>query len=166
MYKNIPQFLEGAASGVSKFNVFVEAQGLIGKIHADHICFKCGSSELFEEIRALFEGSTWFYQSIISNRRIAVVRLKSPIATLVGDITTLELSDQKPDMSQSTGFEHIEAYPTTISYDTLTAILSNAGAVYIGRPHHSTYDVDIGDRFLFRSTKEPLVKKIVAEQMS
>ena len=80
---------------IELFNNFATKHNLEGRIIPDHICYKCESKESFETLRALFEAeSEYMYQSIISGRRIAVIRFKESIQTSVGPIYFLELSDQ------------------------------------------------------------------------
>lgn len=166
MIQRLADFYTRSHVYVTAFNAFVTRNHLEGKVCADHICYKCGSRGSFERIRALFENDGWYYQTRISDRRIAVIRFSVPIETLAGSINFLELSDQKPDGSQVDGFDHIEAYPTKTDYAQFIAQLSTREkAVFKERPHHSTYDIDIGNGFLFRSTSGPLVQKIIAEQM-
>ena len=135
---------------------------------ADHICYKCGSSEEFESIRKLFESeSAYIYQSIISNRRIAFVKFTKAIPTALGDIWFLELSDQKPDGSQKSEFDHIEIYPTAGSMKGLVGDLESKGVLIekIVRPHHTTFDLIIEGSFKVRIEPEPLVTKIVRDEM-
>jgi hypothetical protein len=134
----------------------------------DHICYKCGSTEDFERIRAIFESESHFiYQSIISKRRIAIVKFKKGIDTILGPIYYLELSDQKPDGSQVNGFDHIEIFPTTGSVEELSDHISGKGitVVKVERPHHTTYDLEIGEGYAIKLTTEPLVEKIKREEM-
>lgn len=135
---------------------------------ADHICYKCASPEEFETMRRMFESNSAFlYQSIISNRRIAVVKLKASIETSLGPIWFLELSDQKPDGSQKSEFDHVEIYPKIGSMIDLAASLEAKGVVgeRIVRPHHTTFDVFIEGSFKVRLEDEALVEKIKREEM-
>lgn len=161
-------FYTQAEPYVRLFDAFAERHQLVPKAQADHICYKCDSSATFETIRALFEReSGYIYQSLISKRRIAVIRLPSPIETVLGPIHFLELSDQKPDNSQDNRFDHIEVYPLTLSYETMVQELAlTEKVVQVDRPHHSTHDIDIQDGFFFRCTREPLIEKIKREEMN
>ncbi len=167
MITTIAEFYEGAGEYVGSFNTFAQKHGLVGRVQADHLCYKCDSSDVFEAMRAMFEGSSeYMYQSIISKRRIAVIRLKTPIQTILGDIFFIELSDQKPDGSQTNRYDHIEAYPVGWTYDEMVAELAKTEAVEkVDRPHHSTHDIDVGNRFLFRCTHGKLIEKIKTEEM-
>lgn len=139
------------------------------KATADHICYKCSSAEEFEQLRALFEQqSTFIYQSIISQRRIAVIKFLHPLSTAWGEIWYLELSDQKPDGSQASGFDHIELYPAVGSVEELVASLEQQGVVLekTVRPHHTTFDLTIGEGFKLRLEPEPLVEKIQRDEMA
>ena len=160
--KNLKEFYKEAEKFTEIFNSFVTKHSLKGKVVSDHICYKCESKESFERIRASFEEeSEYIYQSIISNRRIAVIRLKKIIQTDLGTIGYLELSDQKPDNSQRDGFDHIEAYPVGWSYEQMVEELQETEKVIkVERPHHTTHDIDIGGGFLFRCTQGPLIEKI------
>ncbi len=154
-------FFSGSTPYVDAFNAWAQQHSPNAK--ADHICYKCGDTAEFERIRAMFESeSAFIYQSIISKRRIALVKFLVPITTALGDISLLELSDQKPDGSQSSGFDHIEIYPTAGSIDDFVASLEARGAHFekIVRPHHTTFDTTILDDFKTRIEPEPLLEKI------
>ncbi len=165
--KSREEFFEGAQRYVALFNTFIEKHNLQGRIALDHICYKCGSEESFEVIRKLFEsGSRYIYQSIISGRRIAIIRFEEGISTSVGVINFLELSDQKPDGSQMVGFDHIEAYAVGRSYDEMVSEFEETETVIkVERPHHTTHDIDMGEGFLFRCTHGLLVEKIKNSEM-
>lgn len=166
--KTIEEFYREAENIVRCFDAFVATHALAGKAGADHICYKCGSTESFESLRAMFEGeSEYVFQSVISKRRIAIIRLKRGIETSLGTIVFLELSDQKPDGSQSDGFDHVEAYAVGRSYDDMVADLAaSVEVVKIERPHHVTHDVDMGSGFTFRCTQGPLIDKIRDAEMA
>lgn len=131
---------------------------------ADHLCYKCGSTEEFEKVRRLFElESEFIYQSMIAGRRIAVIKMHRSFATPLGQISLLELSDQKPDGSQTSGFDHIEIYPLSGTMDELAETLG--GFEKVVRPHHSTYDAKVEGEFKVRLEEEPLLAKIKREEM-
>src|SRR5665213_2804314 len=118
--ENIEEFYSESEKYVALFDAFAAKHHLVGRAQADHLCYKCGSKESFEKLRELFESaSEYIYQSVISNRRIAIVRFKKGIETSLGTIHFLELSDQKPDRSQQGGFDHIEAYATGRTYNEM-----------------------------------------------
>jgi predicted metalloenzyme YecM len=163
----IDEFYAGAEPYVTKFNTFAETHGLVGKTAPDHLCFKCGSHESFEAMRAMFEqAGKYIYQAFISGRRITYVKLKQPISTVLGDIWFIELSDQKPDNSQKDSYDHIEVYGTQMTYEEMVAHLEESGApvVKVERPHHTTHNIDIGN-FTFSCTQGPLIEKIKNEEM-
>lgn len=163
----IPEFYEEASPFVSMFNDFAAKHNLEKRSAADHICYKCATKESFESMRSMFEKESIFiYQSIISKRRIAIIKLPDSIQTSLGEIRYLELSDQKPDGSQKEGFDHIEAYPLNRSYfDMVEELQKKERIVEVIRPHHSTHDIEIGKGFLFRCTEGPLIEKIKREEM-
>lgn len=166
MFASLEPVFTAAQKHVVDFDLWAEK--FTPAARADHICFKCASSQEFEQMRAMFEGSsTFIYQSIISKRRIAIVKFAEPLKTKLGDIWFLELSDQKPDNSQTSGFDHIEIYPTNGSIDDLAADLAATGVTLekIVRPHHTTYDGFIEGTFKIRLEAEALVDKIKAMEM-
>lgn len=136
---------------------------------ADHLCFKCADAAEFERMRALFErgGSSFVFQSPIAGRRIAVIGLTRPVPTTLGDIRFLELSDQKPDGSQTSGFDHMEIVPTAGTIGELAAALEQRGTVFAKtvRPHHTTFDAPLPGGFKIRLEEEPLVAKIARDEM-
>jgi len=166
--ETLEDFYTESEKYVALFDEFAEKHQLVGKAEADHICYKCASSQSFEFVRSLFENdSEYIYQSIISKRRIAVIAFKKAIQTTLGSIRFLELSDQKPDGSQRDGFDHIEAYAVGRSYDDMVSDFeSSEEVIKVERPHHTTHDIDIGNGFLFRCTQGPLIEKIKEEEMS
>lgn len=135
---------------------------------ADHFCFKCGTMEEFERMRRMCEASSrYIYQSIISERRIAIIRFHEPIETALGKLFFLELSDQKPDGSQTSRFEHIEIYPTYGTAEELAASLTLDEIVFrpAGRAHHTTYDAQIAPACEVRIEPEPLIEKIMRDEI-
>lgn len=147
----------------------------------DHIGYKCASHSEYKKVRGLFMSqqhhfAVWTYESYISNRKISYVRFKKPviIITVHGEIQInyLEIQDQKPDGSQISGIDHVEILPKEkvmqkllieelrfFQYDV------NLG----GKEHHITYDFKIpylnGKNLLVKIPKEPLVEKIIREEM-
>lgn len=166
MISSLPDFFAASTEFVAVFDAWCATYSPAAT--ADHICYKCGSIEEFESMRKMFETeSTFVYQSIISKRRIAIVKFVAPITTVLGDIWFLELSDQKPDGSQASGFDHIEIYPKAGSMEGLAASLEALGASFekIERPHHTTFDGYIVGDFKIRLEPEALVEKIKREEM-
>lgn len=106
------------------------------------------------------------YQSIISKRRIAVIKLPRPASTWLGAVRWLELSDQKPDGSQTSGFDHFEIYQQGRTAEQLAVRLGAQGVLLTceTRPHHTTWDGRINDRLKIRLEDEPLVEKIKREE--
>ncbi len=165
--ETIEEFYSESKKFVELFDTFATKHNLIGRAKADHICYKFDSKESFEKTRALFEvASVYLYQSIISKRRIAIIRFKTGIETSLGVINFLELSDQKPDNSQHEGFDHIEAYAVGRSYEEMIKEFEvSEKVVKVERPHHTTHDIDMGGGFLFRCTQGPLMEKIKSTEM-
>jgi hypothetical protein len=85
----------------------------------------------------------------------------------LGDIWFLELSDQKPDGSQKSGFDHIEIYPTTGTVQDLANDLESKGVQLrkVERPHHTTIDGHLPGGFLIRLEPEALIEKIKTTEM-
>ena len=166
--KSIEAFHRDAQRYLDLFNAFAVKHTLVGSgARSDHICYKCGSYQSFESMRSTLErNSAYIYQSIISGRRIAIVRLKIGLWTSLGSIDFVELSDQKPDNSQRDGFDHIEVYSLQNSYEMFVKHFENKEKVIeVVRPHHTTHDIDIGEGFLFRCTEGPLIEKIKRSEM-
>ncbi len=167
MINSLDQFHFESEMLVKAFNDFAHGNYLLNKAKADHICYKCGSADSFERIIKLFhDASNYIYQSIISKRRIAYIKMKRPVNTALGDIVFLELSDQKPDLSQVDGFDHIEVYPVTMNYEEMISHLeSNNKVIKVERPHHTTHDIELDGGFVWRATRGPLIEKIKVMEM-
>lgn len=166
MIQTTAEFFAAAQPFVGDFDEWVATYRPEAK--ADHICYKCGDSLEFEVLRGYFEKESVFvYQSIISQRRIAIIKFVTPIKTTLGDIWFLELSDQKPDGSQTSGFDHIEIYPNERSIETLAEQLTARGMKLekVGRAHHTTIDGFIKDAFKIRLEDGPLIEKIKATEI-
>lgn len=163
------QFLLQAKEKITIFNTFISTHQLENKIIADHIGYKCASSEYFETLRRLLEAhADYLYQSVISERRIAVIKLIEPIVTTCGPIRFLELADQKPDGSQQDGFDHLECYPTDSTLEEMVTYIMDKkiNVNKVVRPHHTTYDTSLADNFKLRLEAEPLINKIVREEIN
>lgn len=166
MFQSLDQFFQRARESVVAFDAWVLT--FVPAAVADHLCYKCSSRDEFEAIRTLFEtNSAFVYQSIISRRRIAIIKFLTPIPSALGDIWFLELSDQKPDNSQESGFDHVEMYPTSGAMDELAADLEKKGAIVekVVRPHHTTYDVVVEGTFKVRIEPDALIEKIGRVEM-
>ena len=138
------------------------------RVASDHIGYKCADSTEFESLRSLLEKeSSFLYQSFISQRRISIIKLLHPLKTAYGEIGYLELSDQKPNGSQISGFDHIEVYPLEGTVEGLVQVLQREGVSFnrIERPHHTTYDSILIQGFSVRLEAGPLVEKIKAMEM-
>jgi predicted metalloenzyme YecM len=166
MYKDLEDFFLASQTDIALFNAWVAKTQPAAR--ADHICYKCGDREEYERLRAFFEPySSFVYQSIISARRIAIIKFTIPITTELGDIWYLELSDQKPDGSQMSGFDHIEIYPQIGSLDAFALQLERQGIVLEKtiRPHHTTYDTLLSPSFKIRLEPDALIDKIKRDEM-
>ena len=172
--QTLTDFRRQARPFVQKFNAFANNHQLMGLARVDHICYKCGSRETFDTVWTLFENeSEYMHQTMISGRPIAYIKMKKSIETLLGPISFLELSDQKPDGSQVDGFDHVEVYPfaSMLSYEQFVQLFRDSAQVVMHepRPHHTTDSVDIegkgGKGFLFRCTQGTLIEKIVLEML-
>ena len=163
----IEEFYSDAEKYIPAFDAFATKHSFVGVTKPDHICYKCGSKESFERMRAMLESeSVYLFQSIISERRISIIKFKKGITTALGTIHFLELSDQKPDGSQQDGFDHIEVYPTGITYEEMIAQLEASEKVLkMERPHHTTHDVELEGGFIFRCTRGLLIEKIKDSEM-
>jgi predicted metalloenzyme YecM len=153
---------------IQVFDRFAFGNELVGKAGADHICWKCETTAEFETMRAMCEPqSLYLYQSYISGRRIAYFKFAHPFITSLGSIYFLELADQKPDQSQTSGLDHIEIYPHGTSVGTLVSHLESHNVVLqkIVRPHHTTFDLAIDDHHMIRLESEPLIQKIIAKEL-
>jgi predicted metalloenzyme YecM len=166
MFSTLDEFLTAAQPFADLFSAW--ATRYAPDASADHLCFKCASADEFEQLRTILEKDAGFvYQSVISARRIAIVKFPRPIPTALGDIWFLELSDQKPDGSQVSGFDHVEIYPKSGGMESLGELLESKGMKLekIVRPHHTTIDGFIEASFKVRLEPEALVSKIIREEM-
>lgn len=161
------EFYTRAQTISSIFHEFLERSGIGINITPDHICYKCESNESYEKTKSLFDPGNILNESVISQRNIAVIKLDLHISTGYGNISTLELSDQKPDNSQSEGFHHIEFMLDNIDKGFVERKLQPLGLELRKkfRPHHTTYDVEYKG-FVFRITNEPLEQKVLIEKSS
>lgn len=165
---NISEFYASADAHMRECNAFIEKYQLGEYAQADHLCFKCADAAEFEDMRRMLERKCGFlYQSIISQRRIAVIRLTRPIKTIINPIFFIELSDQKIDGSQKSGFDHIELCPKNSTYEYLVRRLGDEGVqlIEVRRPHHTTHDLVLESGFGIKLSQGPLIEKIKTEEM-
>lgn len=167
MIPTIQDFTDGVKPYIEKLDSFAKKHDASSFIAADHLGYKCASTESFEQLKKIFEeNSEYIFQSIISSRRIAYIKLKEPILTDLGDIAFIELQDQKPDGSQKEKYDHVEGYPIGMSYDDMVKKLGELDTVIeTPRPHHPTHDIDLGDGFSFKCEQGALLDKIKGVEM-
>ena len=166
MSPELRTFFAGAEAPLRSFDLWCKQHLPAGRV--DHIGYKCGSREEFESLREQLESaSAYIYQSFISGRRIAIIKLQEALATELGSICFLELSDQKPDGSQVSGFDHLEIYPVEQDFTVFVKGLIEKGIPFeqTVRPHHTTYDAKLTEAFKIRLEEEPLIKKIAREEI-
>ena len=164
MIQSIDQFFSEAEPWITSYDSWIAQHDV--KAVSDHICFKCDSSAEYESMRAVFESDSQFiFQSIVSGRRISIIGLPRDINTKLGTINILELSDQKPDGSQQSGFDHIELFPARGTRTSLVNEFKLQGVDIkeIKRPHHTTWDTFIDGNFKARLEDGPLLDKIKNE---
>ena len=175
MFKNVREFYQASGELIDLFNEFISQYDLGDLVKADHICYKCSSSESFEEMKKMFERErnfetdprvkNWIYQSFIAGRRIALIKTLDKVSTLAGDISLVELSDQKPDGNQKDGFHHVEIYPSKIGVYAGLILAFKQHKLKITRekrPHHTTDDIKL-EEFIIRLSRESLLDKIREE---
>lgn len=167
MITTYDDFINVSSLYIKKLNAFAQKGKLSDVVAIDHLGYKCESKESFERMREIFESnSEYIFQSIISLRRIAYIKLKQPIKTDLGDLWFVELQDQKPDGSQQEKFDHVEGYAIAISYGEMVEKISGFETVIESKKsHHPTHDVDLGDGFSFKCTYGPLLDKIKDQEM-
>lgn len=165
---SLEAFYEAAKPFVVQYNNWLEQHAFRLSIVPDHICYKCSSSQEFERMRQLFEkAGTYMFQSFISGRRIAIIKLYNNIETRRDYIRYLELSDQKSDGSQVSGFDHIEVYPASETVESLVCELAKNHVHFqiSKREHYTTYNLTLEGGFKLRIEPEPLIAKIKREEM-
>lgn len=161
-------FIEKAYEAVEQIEVFVRTNGLEGAIALDHLCYKCASHEEFEQVRAMLEpNSLYLYESWISSRLIAILKLEKPIETTIDSISFIELQDQKPAGTQKSGFAHVEAYPVGVSYKEVLDMLhaKDVEVIEDNTPHHPIHEIELSPSFVFRLEQEPVINKISRDEM-
>lgn len=148
---------------------FCKTNDLEGLVVPDHVCIKCSTSEVYERRRAKFEHESHFvFQSLISGRRISIVSLLSPVATSLGTIKYVELSDQKSDGSQIDCIDHIELVPRDTSLESVLEKIKNneLHVEKVVRPHHTTHEITLPSGFTIKFSEEFLIDKIKREEMN
>ncbi len=163
------EFRHAATEKLDAFNNFINAHQLAQTIQPDHFGYRCLNSDEFARMRALFEfESTFIYQSIIAGRRIALIKLKKPFITLAGPLSYVELSDQKPDGSQKSGFDHVEFFSNQKSVAELVSLFAEKGLSFskIERPHHVTFDHQLENGLILRIEPIALIQKIIEQEVA
>jgi hypothetical protein len=161
-------FYTEATKALNFFSAFVTEHGAVNILTPDHFGYRCSDSQEFVSMRSLFEfESEYVYQSIVAGRRIALIKLKKPITTAAGPLAYLELSDQKPDGSQKSGFDHVEFFPKDRSVETLQHFFEQKNILFTktDRPHHVTYDHKLPEGLTLRIEPNALIAKIVDQEM-
>lgn len=162
------EFLDKAKTdAVSVLENFISTNKLKEKIILDHICYKCASNDEFVAMRKMLEPEAlYLYESWISERLIAVIKLKTPIETMFGPLHFVELQDAKNAPNQKSGFTHIEAYPVSGYQETIEYMRSRGVAVVEDpTPHHPIHEVSLNQNFTFRLEREPVIEKIKREEL-
>ena len=163
---NYKEFRLSGADILAQFDEQTKTFAFMKHAVPDHICYKCKTREEFETIRDWYEEyGEWIYQTEISGRAIATIKLKNPFSLDIGEVWFLELSDQKPDGSQKGAWDHLEVKHEDNQYDWLVDQAGETGLDVIEkkRPHHTTHEVKLENGFKLVFTREMLGEKIKKE---
>jgi predicted metalloenzyme YecM len=172
MFKSFQDFKKASAAYLELTGEFIDRHKLNERITVDHICFKCGVSEEYDQIRSILETdppSTYVYQVILAQRRVGYIGLRDEIRMGNVSIGCVELADRKPVLDDDPGFHHVEIFPVKMSYDELIGEMMDAGEDIVlkkKRPHHTTHDIALPSGFLIRFTDKPLIKHIIERELS
>ncbi len=169
----LDDFYFEAARIMESFRFFVDKYGLKCQAKADHMGYCCATAASFETIRGLFEKENRIVQSIISERRVALIQIRKQLITPLGRVSLIELLDQRPDFSQSEGFRYIGAVPVLnlragsneASYAELAHFIRSKGLILkeVNEPLYPTLDVEVEKGFSFKLTREPLLECALRE---
>jgi len=167
MIKTLEDFTEASKLYLEKINTFADKHSISENVKADHVGYKCASTESFENLKSIFEiNSDYIFQSIISSRRIAYIKIKQGLETKLGIINFIELQDQKPDGSQIEKFDHVECFTINGTYDEMVKKIAESDTITkSSNQHHPTHDTDLGGGFSFKLTQGPLLTKIKDTEM-
>jgi predicted metalloenzyme YecM len=168
MITTLTPFYTQAEEKIRDFNAFVQQTACHEKIIPDHFGYRCSSHEEFLTLReVLTSEANYFYQSIIAGRPIALFKLTKALQTTAGILSFLELSDQKPDGSQKSGFDHVEFFPKEADVGDLVTFFQTRGIVFTKaeRPHHPTFDHRLESGLVVRIETTALLQKIITEEM-
>jgi predicted metalloenzyme YecM len=160
------EFRKAAKPYILALDIFAGKHFLPKRAQADHLCYKCGSTDSFDIICSFLEQENELVdESFISDRRIAYIKLTQGIKSFIGDINFIEVADQKPDNSQREGFDHVEAFPLKQSYESmLNEFIGSEEVIEKVGPHHTTHEISLGGGFAFVCTQEPHIDKILRER--
>lgn len=163
------EFIKKLQNYVDKFGEFCKENNIdTNSVNLDHICYKCESSEEYENIKKMLEYESKFvYQSIISKRRIAYIGFFEPLSSICGNVYYLELADQKPDNSQKSKCDHLEPIANGITYEEMLKRFSinNLDVKKNIKPHHSTYDIVLPNRVKIKLSYGKLIDKIYKDEL-
>lgn len=167
MPKTVSSLTNLARPLVAQFNTFCQENDLMGAVETDLICIRCSDSEIYEARRRDAESrSVYIYQSMVSGRRVSLIKLTDTIPTIAGTIEYLELCDQKPDNSQDDRISHVTIVPVTLSYEEIVEKLRGNGVEVneTVRPHYRSADIKLPSGFTIRIASEFLVDTIKREE--
>ena len=171
MFKLYQDFKRDSATYLELCDQFMGRLNLHERVVVDHICFKCGSSEEYNQIRNVLETdppSRYVYQVMLSRRRVGYFGLRDPIKMGHAAVASVELADRKPVHDDKSGFHHVEIYPIAMSYDEMIGEMRDAGedVELKRRLHHTTHDIKLPSGFIIRFTDKPLIKHIIDRELS
>ena len=164
---NYESFCVDAQRALEEVETFL-TNNAISSLTPDHLCYKCASHDEFLSIRTMLEKeSVYLYESWISGRLIAVLKLQQPLETSFGTIAYIELQDKKQGSGTISGFTHIEFFPKDGNYDAALKVLVSRGLDVIAdpTPHHPIHEIKLSDQFVFRLEHEPVINKIKREEL-
>jgi hypothetical protein len=167
MISSLEQYFRQGSAHVATFNAFVVKERIAERIRADHVCYRCDSSTLYDHVRRLFEmESRFIYQSLLGGRRVAYISTLRSFETEAGPLRFLQLTDARPQHCDKAQFHHVEAYPTDGNYDLLISELGTRVNMTLDRrDHHVTHDVVLDGGLILRLTRWPFLERIKVDEL-
>lgn len=159
MQHEVEQFLNTLINEVA--DVGIDLQDL----RIDHIAYSTSSTSEYETLLPTFlKDGELIKEAIISNRRVAIIKLKKPLQYNAQDISVVELIEPISGQKEMSGWEHAEFLVN--DYQTLLDTYPNLNwnTAHMNREHFSRVKLTLPSGLEVKFLDTPVLQSVAEEQ--
>lgn len=163
-----PIFRTQIQSFVKDILTYIQSSGVsLDVFEIDHVAYKNSNTENYEKVRKDFGKEVFIYESVISNRRIAISKFRDPVKVEGKIIKYIEIFEPKPDKITEDKLDHIEIISNNLDYESFVKIFEDSGVelTFEDKGYDRFYAFNTDKGYEVKLSDHKIVDKIYKEEM-